>query len=76
MATKNEVLALYGQGCSIAEIADRLGCMTAYVRATLRRAGITRSDTVKSLEMKVAYHRAKMRDAERVLADLRARNDE
>lgn len=38
MANKHDVLRLLEQGLTTRQIADRLGCLTAYVRATRARA--------------------------------------
>lgn len=44
MATKHQVLALYAEGFPSRIIADRLDCMPEYVRATLKRAGLSIRD--------------------------------
>jgi hypothetical protein len=41
MACREDVLRLYHRGLSPPDIAERLNCMREYVRATLRRAGLS-----------------------------------
>jgi len=74
VATKSEVLALAKEGLVPVEIAERLGCRSEYVRATLRRNGLA-NDIIthrrQQIKCRLENLRTEIRSLEDELATLR-----
>lgn len=58
MANNTQVLELHAKGMPPSRIAENLGCMPEYVRATLRRKGLKSHSERLEMKMAVAYRNA------------------
>jgi DNA-directed RNA polymerase specialized sigma24 family protein len=73
MACREDVLRLYHRGLSPPDIAERLNCMSEYVRATLRRAGLSATQAehrAKQIRWRLKQLDSERRDLMRELSEL------